>query len=117
MGMVATLAALVLGLLIVFANNAFNNLETEVQPPAAKLILLDRVLAHYGPEAKEIRDLLRRSTAARIDTIWSDGGFRPSGLARGDSLTESETVQDKLRQLSPRTHPQPCLQSHALPLI
>ena len=116
MGMVATLAALVLGLLIGFANNSFNNMESEVQHTAAKLILLDRVMAHYGPEAQEIRDLLRRSTAARIETIWSDGGFRPSHLARGDSLTESEAVQDKLRQLSPRTDAQRWLQSQALSL-
>src|SRR6266542_4896824 len=116
MGMVATLAALVLGLLIGFATNSFNNMESEVQHTAAKLILLDRVMAHYGPEAKEIRDLLRRSTAARIEAIWSEGGFRPSGLARGDSLTESEAVQDKLRQLSPRTDAQRWLQSQALTL-
>jgi hypothetical protein len=73
-------------------------------------------MAHYGPEAKETRDLLRRSTAARIDTIWSEGGFQPTSLARGDSLTESEGVQDKLRQLSPRTDAQRWLQSQALSL-
>ncbi|HEV8554427.1 MAG TPA: hypothetical protein VGR65_13770 [Casimicrobiaceae bacterium] len=116
MGMVATLAALVLGLLIGFATDSFNKMRSEVQHTAAKLIVLDRVLAHYGPEAKEIRDLLRRSTAARIETIWSEGGFRPSSLARGDSLTEAEGVQDKLRQLSPRTDAQRWLQSQALSL-
>jgi hypothetical protein len=116
MGMVATLAALVLGLLIGFATDSFNKMSSEVQHTAAKLILLDRVLGHYGPEAKEIRDLLRRSTASRIETVWSEGGFRPSNLARGDSLTESETVQDKLRQLSPRTEAQRRLQSQALSL-
>src|SRR5207253_7718065 len=84
MGMVATLAALVLGLLIGFATDSFNNMRSEVQHTAAKLILLDRVLAHYGDETKDIRDLLRRSTAARIETIWSEGGFRPANLARGD---------------------------------
>src|SRR5260370_13294076 len=96
MGMVATLAALVLGLLIGFANNSFNNLETEVQHTAAKLILLDRVLAHYGPEAKEIRDLLRRSSAPRIDTILSDGDFSPSCFARRVSSTESATLPAEL---------------------
>ena len=116
MGMVATLAALVLGLLIGFATDSFNRMRSEVQHTAAKLILLDRVLAQYGGDAKEIRDLLRRSTAARIETIWSDAGFRPANLARGDSLTESEAVQDKLRQLSPRTDAQRWIQSQALSL-
>src|SRR5256885_14774013 len=90
MGMVATLAALVLGLLIGFATDSFNKMRSEVQHTAAKLILLDRVLAQYGVEAKEVRDLLRRSTAARIETIWSEGGFRPANLARGDSLRSEE---------------------------
>ena len=116
MGMVATLAALVLGLLIGFATDSFNKMRSEIQHTAAKLVLLDRVLAHYGPEAKEIRDLLRVSTAARIEAIWSEGGFSPSSLARGNSLTESEGVQDKLRQLSPRTDAQRVLQSQALSL-
>ena len=116
MGMVATLAALVLGLLIGFATNSFNNMRDEVQHTAARLILLDRVMAHYGAEAKEIRDLLRRSTASRIDAIWSEGDFRPSRLESGDVLTESEAVQDKLRQLSPKTDAQRSLQSQALSL-
>src|SRR5437762_1292537 len=90
MGMVATLAALVLGLLIGFATDSFNKMRSEVQHTAAKLILLDRVIAHYGSEAKEIRELLRLSTASRIDTIWSGGGFQPSRLDAGDALTQAE---------------------------
>jgi hypothetical protein len=116
MGMVATLAALVLGLLIGFATDSFNNMRSEVQHTAAKLVVLDRVLAHYGEEAKEIRDLLRLSTASRIDAIWSENDFRPSQLDRGTALTQSEAVQDKLRQLSPRNDAQRWLQSEALSL-
>ena len=116
MGMVATLAALVLGLMIAFATDSFNKMRSEVQHTAARIVLLDRVLAHYGTEASEIRDLLRRSTATRIETIWSEGGFSPSSLARDNSLTESEGLQDKLRQLSPRTDAQRLLQSQALSL-
>ena len=80
MGMVATLAAMVLGLLIGFATNSFNNMRSEIQQSAATIILLDRVLANYGAEAKEIRDLLRQSTRARIELIWPDGNFEPSRL-------------------------------------
>lgn len=67
MGMVATLAALVLGLLIGFATNSFNNMRSEIQHTAANIVLLDRVIANYGAEAREIRDLLRQSTRARIE--------------------------------------------------
>ena len=49
MGMVATLAALVLGLLIGFATNSFNNMRSEIQHTAANIILLDRVIANVYP--------------------------------------------------------------------
>jgi len=116
MGMVATLAAMVLGLLIGFATNSFNNMRSEIQQTAANIILLDRVMASYGPEAKEIRDLLRQSTRARIETIWAEGKFEPSRLESTAPGASSEAVQGKIRDLSPRTDAQRWLQSRALSL-
>jgi hypothetical protein len=116
MGMVATLAALVLGLLIGFATNSFNNMRSEIQHTAANIILLDRVIANYGAEAKEIRDLLRQSTRARIELIWPEGKFEPSRLESAESVAASEAIQGKLRELSPRTDAQRWLQSRALSL-
>ena len=116
MGMVATLAALVLGLLIGFATNSFNNMRSEIQQTAANIILLDRVLASYGPDAKEIRDLLRQSTRARIELIWPEGKFEPSRLESEESVAASEAIQGKLRDLSPRTDAQRWLQTRALSL-
>ena len=92
MGMVATLAALVLGLLIGFATNSFNNMRSEIQQTAANIILLDRVMANYGVETKEIRDLLRQTTLARIESIWSEGcGFTVSGLLGRSVLMMTRT--------------------------
>ena len=116
MGMVATLAALVLGLLIGFATNSFNNMRGEIQHTAANIILLDRVMANYGAEAKEIRDLLRQSTRARIELIWPEGKSEPSRLESAESVAASEAIQGKLRELSPRTDAQRWLQSRALSL-
>ena len=61
MGMVATMAALVLGLLIASAKSSFDMQNTELTEMSSKVVLLDRILAHYGPEAKEARDELRSS--------------------------------------------------------
>src|SRR5437016_1548607 len=116
MGMVATLAALVLGLLIGFAQNSYNDLRSEVQHSAANLVLLDRAMAHYGTEAAEVRDLIRRSTASRIRTMWPEGHFDPSKADNAGALADAETVQQKLRELSPRTDAQRWLQSRALSL-
>jgi hypothetical protein len=116
MGMVATLAALILGLLIGFATNSFNNMRSEIQQTAANIILLDRAMANYGAETKEIRDLLRLATRARIESIWSEGDFEPSRFESADAVAASEAIQGKIRELLPRTDAQRWLQSRALSL-
>jgi hypothetical protein len=116
MGMVATLAALVLGLLIGFATTSFNDLRDDVQRTAANTVLLDRALAQYGPETKEVRDLLRRATAARIQSIWPKGEFRPGDPGVGNAVALAEGVQAALHGLAPRTDAQRWFQSRALSL-
>ncbi len=72
MGLIGTMAALVLGLLVASAKSYYDTQSSELTEMSAKIVLLDRVLAHYGPETKEVRDLfpgadsdLQRSTAQR----------------------------------------------------
>ena len=56
MGLVGTMAALVLGLLIASAQESYDAQSTALLQMSAKIISLDRTLALYGPEAKEPRD-------------------------------------------------------------
>jgi hypothetical protein len=53
MGMVGTMAALVLGLLVASAKNFYDTQSSDLTQLSANVVLLDRVLAHYGPETKE----------------------------------------------------------------
>src|SRR6476646_7057811 len=69
-GMIATVSALVLGLLVASATDTFDMTEAEITQRAAKIIFLDRVLADYGPETKATREQLRRTVAASIEMIW-----------------------------------------------
>ena len=70
MGMVATMAALVLGLLVASAKNFYDTQSSDLTQLSANVVLLDRVLAHYGPETKEARDLLRGAVARSLNLIW-----------------------------------------------
>jgi hypothetical protein len=70
MGLIATMSALVLALLTNSAKGSYDTQRNEVTQVAASAILLDRVLAHYGPETKEARDLLKVSVAGMIDRMW-----------------------------------------------
>ena len=58
-GFIATLAALVLGLLVASAKSSFDAKAAEVEASAAKVILLDQALRQYGADAKPARDVLR----------------------------------------------------------
>src|ERR1700704_1484215 len=60
-GLVGTIAALVLGLLIASAKNAFDTQRSQIRPLTPNIILLDELLAQYGPETSTVRDLLRSS--------------------------------------------------------
>ena len=65
-GVISTMAALVLGLLVASAKNFYDAQSSELTQMSANVILLDRVLAQYGPETKEARDLLRGAVASTL---------------------------------------------------
>ena len=99
-GLLATLAALVLGLLIASAKSSFELRSDEVKQGAAKLILLDRNLRHYGPDADGIRAALRAmaETRRRVSWLEHDG---PSGATASGGAADIEGVQQKLLALAP----------------
>src|SRR5215468_3034950 len=67
MGLIGTIAALVLGLLVASAKSSFDTQRNGLAQLSANAVLLDRILAHYGPETKECREQLRDTVAAMID--------------------------------------------------
>lgn len=102
-GMVATMAALVLGLLVSSSKSSFDALDTGIAQLGTKIILLDHALADYGPETREVRELLRQSTAAAIERIFGDKKNDPGGLRAAESMRGQEILQGKLRELTPKT--------------
>ena len=72
MGLVATMVALILGLLIASAKSSFDAERNGVAQMAAKIVFLDRMLVDYGPETTEARQLLRHSVARAIAEMWPD---------------------------------------------
>jgi hypothetical protein len=66
-GLIATLAALVLGLLTASAKSSLDTQNSELTEMSSKIVMLDRVLAHYGPEANDARLQLRRAVTSTLD--------------------------------------------------
>jgi len=98
MGLVATMTALVLGLLVASAKGTYDAEKAGVVSMSAKFVVLDRVLAHYGPEAKPARDLLREVVGQMRDELWPDKS-RPSQL--DPSKSSGEALYDALQSLEP----------------
>ena len=102
-GMIATLAALVLGLLVSSAKSNFDTMSAEITQGAAKIIHLDRLLADYGPETQTIRATLRQNVAAGIHMIWPKENSPATGLATYEKAKGMELLQIKLFELTPTT--------------
>jgi hypothetical protein len=113
-GLMATLAALVLGLLIASSKVSFDRLNDEFTQTAATVFMIDRTLAAYGPEAKEARELLRRTYASAVARFYSEGRAGKPDVDAPESLVRMLQFQQKLRELAPRNDMQRMLQSDAL---
>lgn len=113
-GLVATLTALVLGLMTATAKSSFDGLNTGIKNMAADVIATDRLLARYGPETKDIRATLKRVVAYRIDETWSRGSSHAGKLDVTKETETGEWVVDQIRALKSTTDTQRWLQARAL---
>jgi len=115
MTLLATLAALVLGLLIASAKTSFDFKQDEIRQSAATIILLDRTLRQYGPETDAARTNLRQLTELNTNMTWIENGTQ-TVVRTGGARLGIEEVQEKLRALVPATEPHRWLQARALEL-
>ena len=80
---------------------------------SASIVLLDRELAHYGPETKEVRDLLKRAVTRELQVTWSETGTSPP--AKFDpSAAKADILFDKIQELEPQNDVQRSLKAQLL---
>ena len=112
MGLVATMAALILGLLVASAKEVYDKESSGVTQMAAKVVFLDRMLANYGPETAQTRELFRRSVERVVECTWPD---KPSQKAQLDpSASQAEATYAAIQKLAPQNEMQTALKSQAL---
>jgi hypothetical protein len=113
MGLVATMTAIVLGMLISSAKRSYDTQSDEMTEISSKIVGLDRVLAHYGPEGEEVRGVLRTAAVRLIDRVWSND---PANLSQVPRSPEANTLFDKIEGLSPKDDRQRWLKAEGLNL-
>jgi hypothetical protein len=105
-GLIGTMSALVLGLLVASTKGSYDTKRSELAQWVGTAILLDRVLAHYGPETADIRAIIKTAIAglAKKNGLEQLDGAMPNGR---------EVAFDKIQDLDPHTEAQRALQAQA----
>ena len=116
-GLVATMTALVLGLVTASAKSSFDTVDRTVKDSATNVLTLDRMLARYGPETAEIRRNLRDIIVNRTKILWEQ---RSDDSIRVDPMIDSTNVEglaDSIGRLTPRDERQRSLQFRAQNIV
>src|SRR5512141_2691436 len=87
LGLISTLAAVVLGLLIDSSKGSFDAINNDVKQLASKVVVLDSLLAQYGRETTEARALLKQVVAGKVAAVW------PEQVKGGGNATTSVPVR------------------------
>lgn len=113
-GLVVTMTALLLGLLISSAKNNYDLQRNQVIQMAAKVAFLDRLLALYGPDGASARTTLHAAVEDALHRIWPDDRATPAELAPNRSA--GDALYLALQQLQPQDDTQRALKQQAVAL-
>ena len=95
-GLIATLSALVLGLLIASAQGSFQTQSNQIKQITANVILLDNILARSGPEAEPVRILLRSGLKTLVERIWREQDSAATKVVPFEASAQADLFFDKV---------------------
>lgn len=113
-GLIATMTALVLGLVTASAKSTFDSLSEAVKTSAIDLLTLDRTLARYGPEAAEIRAELKRAAGIRLELTWPSDSSTASRQEVLQHASGPEEIGNRILALVPAEEVQTQLKGSAV---
>src|SRR5262249_37676596 len=114
LALIATLTALVLGLLVATTKGTYDAQSAAVKELAANVALLDRALARYGPQTKGGREFIPKGVKMTLEEIWPADGDQPADLTGSETRLAGEALFDRIADLEPKTDAQRTLKSKAL---
>jgi len=115
-GLIATMTALVLGIVTGSAKNTFDAMDSAVKTVSADLIALDRALLRYGPEATGLREALKKGVTERMEQIWPAHQLYPRVPDLSAKPAGIELLGGQIQRLEPKTQEQRALQARAVEL-
>jgi len=110
-GLIATMAALVLGMLVSSANSSYNAGKNEVAEMSSEIVNVDHLLARYGPDAGELRAEFRQMVEGGLDRIWSNQTTQKPQLRPQD---HGAILFSQLEHLAPTNEVQASVKAQAV---
>ena len=114
MGIIGTMSALVLGLLVASAKGTYDAQNDALIQVSAKVIFLDQTLRDYGPQAQETRIALRQSVEAAINMLWPQKRTQDLHFEPGKNMPR---VYRYIEQLKPQDDNQRAAKDRAMTTI
>jgi hypothetical protein len=110
-GLLATLAAVVISLMIASAKASYDAQDGHFRQLAAHLVLADQLLAQYGPEAIDVRKLMRQAVPAAMERIWREKATSSPQSTAFTASSLAEQLHNAIETLSPVSDTQRALKS------
>lgn len=117
MGLVATMSALVLGLMVGSSKAVYDTHKAGVQQMASNFVILDRVLKRFGPDGTPAREALRDVAGTAIEQLWQGGGYHASNLSAEGLTAKGDALYAAVRTLPAADEGRQALKSQALGLL
>ncbi|MGD9650974.1 MAG: hypothetical protein AB7I96_08675 [Candidatus Dadabacteria bacterium] len=114
MGIVATMAAIATGMFVQGAQENFRDQRSDLIGMGAKIVLIDKILKDYGPEADGTRSVLRWGVKRTLEQLWPTDGS--TGAEMESDEEKSETLYYSILSLKPDTDARSALRDEALSL-
>ncbi len=116
-GLVVTMTALVLGMLVSTANSSYQNRKNQLSEMASDFVVVDHLLGTYGSETHAIRLEMRNLVQHSLERIWLDETPQSQSTSQGSQLRPTEDSQvfyEKLEALSPKSESQVAIKASAI---
>jgi hypothetical protein len=113
-GMIATLVALIVGLLVSSSKGALDQANEGLSQAGSKIILLDQTLSRYGSETMPIRKRIKESVQNTIQLLWPARPRDKAALTVVERSTALDEVVGMIERLNPSDETHRTIRSRAL---
>jgi len=109
-GLLVTMTALVLGMLVSTANSSYQERKNELAEMGSNFVLVDGLLASYGPDAQALRMELRGMAESGLERVWPS--HAPQASLRPQD--NGQVFYDQVQGLVPKNETQAALKAAAI---